>query len=88
MLGHGPTFADFPGTLITLSWHSINFWYYSLSTKELEKILKKFEIEHVIYPENYKEGNQAFKHFNKIKDLPQELIYQKNNFLLVKLKFK
>jgi hypothetical protein len=85
LLGHGPTFADFPGTLITLTWHSINFWNYSLSTDELERILKKFEIEYVIYPENYKEENQAFQHFNKIKDFPQKLMYKKNNFLFVKL---
>jgi hypothetical protein len=87
LLGYTPTFADFPGTLITLTWHSINFWHYSLSTDELERILKKFEIEYVIYPENYKEVNQAFQHFNKIKDFPQKLIYKKNNFLLVKINF-
>jgi hypothetical protein len=87
LLGYAPTFADFPDTLITLSWHSINFWYYSLSTEKLEKILKKFEIEYVIYPENYKEENQAFQHFNKIKDFPQKLMYKKNNFLLVKINY-
>jgi len=87
LLGNDPHYADFPSTLIALSWYSINFWYYSLSTNELEKILRKFEIEYVIYPENYKEENQAFQHFNKIKDLSQELLYQKKNFLLVKLNF-
>ena len=87
LLGNDPTYADFPETLIALSWHSINFWHYSLSTTELEKILKKFKIEYVIYPENYKEGQQAFQHFNKIKDFPQKLMYKKNNFLLVKINF-
>ena len=85
LLGHAPTFADFPGTLITLTWHSINFWIYSLSTNELEKILEKFEIEYVIYPESYKEGNHAFQHFDKIKDLPQKLVYKKDIFLLSKI---
>jgi hypothetical protein len=87
LLGYTPTFADFPGTLIALSWHSINFWHYSLSTNELEKILEKFKIEYVIYPESYKEGNHAFQHFDKVKDLTQELIYKKKSFMLVKLNF-